>query len=438
MDLSNTNAKLFCRQCGSEIRPGAKFCVVCGAGVPEQPVQAEEETVQEEPVQAVEETVQEEPVQEETMQEEPVQEVEEPVQEETMQEEPVQEVEEAVQEETMQEEPVQAVEETVQEEPVQESAIPTPDQTQAQAYGQPQGQPYMQGQPQGQPYMQEQPQGQPYMQGQPQGQPYMQGQPQGQPYMQGQPQGQPYAQQPYGQPYAAPQQPSAAGLYFKKLLDTFVAVMRAPSSQGRAFAGAGDFMIAGGFILIQAIVTMIFGLFTEMRVYSYLGLDGITPPYAAVIFGTLFFSLLFSLILAGMVLGANILSGNHISFAMALGAVATRSIVLIPATIVSLVVMLISPLYGIMFFFIVSIWGLIVMIKANPLTNIQADDVLTHILSATVIIYLIIVLALMIKIGITFYIDIEPIKNMIDSVKSYFDSSKSYNDSPFYGFFNNY
>ena len=383
MDLSNTNAKLFCRQCGSEIRPGAKFCVVCGAGVPEQPVQAEEETVQEEPVQAVEETMQEEPVQEETMQEEPVQ------------EEPVQEVEEAVQEETMQEEPVQAVEEAVQEEPVQESAIPTPDQTQAQAYGQPQGQPYMQGQPQEQPYMQ--------------------GQPQGQPYMQGQPQGQPYAQQPYGQPYAAPQQPSAAGLYFKKLLDTFVAVMRAPSSQGRAFAGAGDFMIAGGFILIQAIVTMIFGLFTEMRVYSYLGLDGITPPYAAVIFGTLFFSVLFSLILAGMVLGANILSGNHISFAMALGAVATRSIVLIPATIVSLVVMLISPLYGIMFFFIVSIWGLIVMIKANPLTNIQADDVLTHILSATVIIYLIIVLALMIKIGITFYIDFDQIKNYISS-----------------------
>ena len=400
MDLSNTNAKLFCRQCGSEIRPGAKFCVVCGAGVPEQPVQAEEETVQEEAVQAVEETVQEEPVQEETMQEEPVQEVEEAVQEE-----PVQEVEEAVQEEPVQEEPVQAVEETVKEEPVQESAIPTPDQTQAQAYGQPQGQPYMQ----------EQPQGQPYMQGQPQGQPYMQGQPQGQPYMQGQPQGQPYAQQPYGQPYAAPQQPSAAGLYFKKLLDTFVAVMRAPSSQGRAFAGAGDFMIAGGFILIQAIVTMIFGLFTEMRVYSYLGLDGITPPYAAVIFGTLFFSLLFSLILAGMVLGANILSGNHISFAMALGAVATRSIVLIPATIVSLIVMLISPLYGIMFFFIISIWGLIVMIKANPLTNIQADDVLTHILSATVIIYVIIVLALMIKIGITFYIDFDQIKNYISS-----------------------
>ena len=385
MDLSNTNAKLFCRQCGSEIRPGAKFCVVCGAGVPEQPVQAEEETVQEEPVQAVEETIQEEtmqeePVQEETMQEEPVQAVEE-----TVQEEPVQEVEETVQEEPVQEEPVQAVEETVQEEPVQESAIPTPDQTQAQAYGQPQGQPYMQEQPQGQPYMQ------------------------------GQPQGQPYAQQPYGQPYAAPQQPSAAGLYFKKLLDTFVAVMRAPSSQGRAFAGAGDFMIAGGFILIQAIVTMIFGLFTEMRVYSYLGLDGITPPYAAVIFGTLFFSVLFSLILAGMVLGANILSGNHISFAMALGAVATRSIVLIPATIVSLVVMLISPLYGIMFFFIISIWGLIVMIKANPLTNIQADDVLTHILSATVIIYLIIVLALMIKIGITFYIDFDQIKNYISS-----------------------
>ena len=407
MDLSNTNAKLFCRQCGSEIRPGAKFCVVCGAGVPEQPVQAEEETVQEEPVQAVEETVQEETMQEqpvqaeeETVQEEPVQAVEE-----TVQEEPVQEVEETVQEEPVQEEPVQAVEETVQEEPVQESAIPTPDQTQAQAYGQPQGQPYMQGQPQGQPYMQ----------GQPQGQPYMQGQPQGQPYMQGQPQGQPYAQQPYGQPYAAPQQPSAAGLYFKKLLDTFVAVMRAPSSQGRAFAGAGDFMIAGGFILIQAIVTMIFGLFTEMRVYSYLGLDGITPPYAAVIFGTLFFSVLFSLILAGMVLGANILSGNHISFAMALGAVATRSIVLIPATIVSLVVMLISPLYGIMFFFIISIWGLIVMIKANPLTNIQADDVLTHILSATVIIYLIIVLALMIKIGITFYIDFDQIKNYISS-----------------------
>ena len=415
MDLSNTNAKLFCRQCGSEIRPGAKFCVVCGAGVPEQPVQAEEETVQEEPVQAVEETVQEETVQEEpvqaveeTVQEEPVQEVEEPVQEETMQEEPVQEVEEAVQEEPVQEEPVQAVEEAVKEEPVQESAIPTPDQTQAQAYGQPQGQPYMQGQPQGQPYMQ------------------------------GQPQGQPYAQQPYGQPYAAPQQPSAAGLYFKKLLDTFVAVMRAPSSQGRAFAGAGDFMIAGGFILIQAIVTMIFGLFTEMRVYSYLGLDGITPPYAAVIFGTLFFSVLFSLILAGMVLGANILSGNHISFAMALGAVATRSIVLIPATIVSLVVMLISPLYGIMFFFIISIWGLIVMIKANPLTNIQADDVLTHILSATVIIYVIIVLVLMIKIGITFYIDIEPIKNIIDSLKSYFDSLKGYTDSPFSDLFNNY
>lgn len=428
MDLSNTNAKLFCRQCGSELRLGAKFCVVCGAAVPEQPVQAEEETVQEEPVQAVEETVQEEPVQEETMQEEPVQAVEEAVQEETMQEEPVQEVEEVVQEEPVQEEPVQAVEEAVQEEPVQESAIPTPDQTQAQAYGQPQGQPYMQGQPQDQPYMQ----------GQPQGQPYMQEQPQGQPYMQGQPQGQPYAQQPYGQPYAAPQQPSAAGLYFKKLLDTFVAVMRAPSSQGRAFAGAGDFMIAGGFILIQAIVTMIFGLFTEMRVYSYLGLDGITPPYAAVIFGTLFFSVLFSLILAGMVLGANILSGNHISFAMALGAVATRSIVLIPATIVSLVVMLISPLYGIMFFFIISIWGLIVMIKANPLTNIQADDVLTHILSATVIIYLIIVLALMIKIGITFYIDIEPIKNIIDSLKSYFDSLKGYTDSPFSDLFNNY
>ena len=33
MDLSNTNAKTFCTNCGNELRPNAKFCVVCGTSV---------------------------------------------------------------------------------------------------------------------------------------------------------------------------------------------------------------------------------------------------------------------------------------------------------------------------------------------------------------------------------------------------------------------
>ena len=245
------------------------------------------------------------------------------------------------------------------------------------------------------------------------------------PPMGGQPQGQPqpqaYAQQPYGQPYAAPQQPSAAGIYFKKLWHTFVSVMKAPSSQGKAFAAAGDFKIAGGFIAIQAIITMLFGLFSEMRIYSGLDSLGFSAPYAAVIFGTLFFSLLFSAALAGILLGANLLAKNNISFAMAVGTVAVRSIVMIPATLVSLIVMLISPAYGILLFFLAGIWGLIVLVKANPITNVASDDLLTHMISAGVFVYTIITLFLMFKIGISFYIDTDRLSEYATSIGAAFE-----------------
>ena len=211
--------------------------------------------------------------------------------------------------------------------------------------------------------------------------------------------------QQYQQQYQqmAPQQ-SAASDYFKQFFNTALNVWKKPITAGKEYVMSGKFTLAIGYLLVQAVLAVILGMVFEAR-SSLANLVGssVGVTYVKVFFGTLFLSAIFSIMLAGLLLGFNLIAKNNMTFKNALCLASVRSIVIAPAMVVALIIILINPLWGGVFSLIINIWGFIAIVKALPVVSEQSDNLLVHLITAAILIFVIIALIIMFTIGLECY-----------------------------------
>lgn len=214
--------------------------------------------------------------------------------------------------------------------------------------------------------------------------------------------------QQYQQQYQqmAPQQ-SAASDYFKEFLSTALNVWKKPVTAGKEYVMSGKFKLAIGYLLVQAVLAVILGMVFEARssLADFAELVGSSAgvTYVKVFFGTLFISAIFSIMLAGLLLGFNLIAKNNMTFKNALCLASVRSIVIAPAMVVTLIIILINPLWGGVFSLVINIWGFIAIVKALPVVSEQSDNLLVHLVTAAILIFIIIALIIMFTIGLECY-----------------------------------
>ena len=214
--------------------------------------------------------------------------------------------------------------------------------------------------------------------------------------------------QQYQQQYQqmAPQQ-SAASDYFKQFFNTALNVWKKPVTAGKEYVMSGKFTLAIGYLLVQAVLAVILGMVFEARsslanLAEFAG-SSVGVTYVKVFFGTLFLSAIFSIMLAGLLLGFNLIAKNNMTFKNALCLVSVRSIVIVPAMVVALIIILINPAWGGVFSLIINIWGLVAIVKALPVVSEQSDNLLVHLVTAAILIFVIIALIIMFTIGLECY-----------------------------------
>ena len=204
----------------------------------------------------------------------------------------------------------------------------------------------------------------------------------------------------------APQQ-SAASDYFKQFFNTALNVWKKPVTAGKEYVMSGKFTLAIGYLLVQAVLAVILGMVFEARsslanLAEIVG-SSVGVTYVKVFFGTLFLSAIFSIMLAGILLGFNLIAKNNMTFKNALCLASVRSIVIAPAMVVALIIILINPLWGGVFSLIINIWGFIAIVKALPVVSEQSDNLLVHLITAAILIFVIIALIIMFTIGLECY-----------------------------------
>lgn len=159
-------------------------------------------------------------------------------------------------------------------------------------------------------------------------------------------------------------------------------VIKHPVTAGRDMILKGDIAASTAIIVIQAIVTTIFGIIAANKVSSLISMmmgglgslfgaysDDIDLPYVKIIFGTLLISIALSFVLALLLFLGNMIIKNTLSFPQMMGAVAIKSCLATLTTVAAIIVFLLNPATGILVFITGTVWGFFVIILAMPLAN---------------------------------------------------------------------
>ncbi len=233
--------------------------------------------------------------------------------------------------------------------------------------------------------------------------------------------GQQFQQQGYAQNSQQFQQTQQAVTGFLgKMFRNFGNIIKHPVTGGRDIILAGDVAVGIALIVLQGLLTGIFGaigasktLGTMFETMSYYSSDDMSVPYAKIIFGTLAISAALSFVLALLLFLGNLIMRNSVSFGQMIGAVSIRSSVVIVTNILAIIVCLINPVGGMMVFAVGNIWGFFGILQAMPIANETMRDDLPLVM---ILIYLIFVVInyFCVREGIKLYLP----SDMADSLSS--------------------
>lgn len=179
---------------------------------------------------------------------------------------------------------------------------------------------------------------------------------------------------------ASSAQPSQVGAFFQRLFSNILLLLKEPVTMGREFVKSADITMALSFVVIQGLLSGLFGLVVESKVSSYissmlgwagelLGTSSMEMPYAKVFFGTVAISVILTVILAALLWAVNMIFKNQVSFQEMLCEAAMRSICIIPVAIIAVILLLLNPAIGIVVFFSANIWGIVVISQINPVRD---------------------------------------------------------------------
>lgn len=164
-------------------------------------------------------------------------------------------------------------------------------------------------------------------------------------------------------------------LFSKKSFEAVRNILQSPSEHGTAFVNSGDYQFALGLIGLQALFTTLFTLVHMSRIssaFSILDVYGLDEsfsykvPYVKIFFNTFIETSLLSCAFAGIILGISLLFKIRTTYKMMLCLAAIRSAVLIPAAIISTVLLFLNTALGTGLFSISSLAGICYMAFSFP------------------------------------------------------------------------
>ena len=225
-------------------------------------------------------------------------------------------------------------------------------------------------------------------------------------------------------------QPSQAGAFFQRLFSNILLLLKEPATMGKEFVKSADIMMALSFIVIQGLLSGLFGLVVESKVSSYIssmlgwaselfGTSSMEMPYAKAFFGTVAISVILTVILAALLWAVNMIFKNQVSFQEMLCEAAMRSICIIPVAIIAVILLLLNPVIGIVVFFSANIWGIVVISQINPVRDESRNNFIPLALYLAFFVFMLISCYLMYK-CVGMYIP-EELGTSISEIISYMD-----------------
>ena len=201
--------------------------------------------------------------------------------------------------------------------------------------------------------------------------------------------------------------------YFKQLADTWLGILKRPFSEGEKFAKSQNMSVAIGLLVIQALLTGLFGLVLGSKYNSILQLGRYYGGGAAnlplIFICCLFGSLVFSAAMAGLLFVGSLIVKSKTNFMGMLCVVGARAVVIHLVQILAIVVALISVPWGIAVFSFSFVAGMFVV---TPVVYEQMEvqsEAKPYVMMAVTLICFIVLYVLVFKIGMNMFIrDIVP------------------------------
>jgi hypothetical protein len=237
-----------------------------------------------------------------------------------------------------------------------------------------------------------------------------------------QPEQQLYMNQQTQQAYVAQQaNGSDISTYLKNIFRVFKNILRFPVTEGSMFVISEDRNSAFGLIGIQAIFSALFALVVSSKINSLIKLisayamgETIKMPFFKIFIVTVIASFGLSCALAGILLGISHLFKNKISFRAALCVAATRSVVLVLVTMISIVLFYINAGAGVILFYMGNLAGICYMVNVLPITSQENKNKTAMIVFISIVIFAIISMFVMSKCA-PYYLP-EAIKDSVDTI----------------------
>lgn len=192
-----------------------------------------------------------------------------------------------------------------------------------------------------------------------------------------------------------------ATAFVKNYLKKIWSMIKNPIAVGKEMIMEADMKSSLLLIAFQGIFSAIFVMAAEGRIMSELD---ITTPYARILIVTWLLSAGLACVLALLLKLGNAIIKIPVSYSQMLSAVSIRSVVLIPAIVLSIIVSIIHMGAGIGLFIFINIWGFTAMVVAMS-TLIEPEKLSKFVLVVSVVILLFIILTVfMLTKTVRFYI----------------------------------
>lgn len=218
-----------------------------------------------------------------------------------------------------------------------------------------------------------------------------------------------------------------SGALIKDAFETWISILKAPVTAGKQMVRAKKFQVGIGLLVVQAVLTGIFGILLcsgvndILSIGSYFRFSNISINLFLAFLLTVIGSLLMSAARVGLLLGGIKIFKGTADWQNLVCICGVRAVGVSLIQLVSIVVYLLNPFYGIVFFVFASVVGVIFSLPCIlECTGVSKDKSIYMII--VIAILLIVVLYILYQIGLPMYVPkgIKDSFNNISDILRYF------------------
>lgn len=160
---------------------------------------------------------------------------------------------------------------------------------------------------------------------------------------------------------------SPASVFFNRIWGTFLRILKAPVTGGIAFMQTADIKMASVFVVLQSLLSGLWSMASTGAMIRAVGgrsYYGDYIPYGRMFVVTALLTAAFIYLLAAVVMLATMTLGQKFTYAQILCGISVRSVLLIPALLVSILLSQIFVVLGAIAYLLACVWSIFAMFFA--------------------------------------------------------------------------